>query len=100
FRPLFNLGPFPNQGSNETIRQGGFHLNGEGHYEVFFGSQMRIITDMGNPEECWNVTPAGQSGHIGSPHWDDQSPLYNAGEFRRQYFTAGPVEGTGSILTL
>jgi penicillin G amidase len=100
FRPLYNLGPFPNYGSNETIRQGGFHLNGSGQYDVHFGSQMRIITDYSDDANCWNVTPAGQSGHPGSPHYDDQSPLYNAGEFRRQHFTSLGEEGIGSVLRL
>lgn len=82
-RPLFNIGPQSVAGSNETIMQSGFLLNESGEYKVYFGSQMRIIYDFGNPNESVNITPGGQSGHRFSQHYKDQFELYTNKEFRK-----------------
>ncbi len=80
-RPLFNIGPFPVDGGNETIRQAGFTHDSLPANRVFFGSQMRIIWDYATGTGR-NITPCGQSGHPLSPHYRDQSERYSAGEFR------------------
>jgi len=99
-RPVFNLGPRAVTGSNETIRVGGFTPSGDGQYRVYFGSQMRIITDFSNSENSWNITPAGQSGHRMSPHYNDQFLLYMSGEFRKQHFGFPEDGGSGTRLLL
>lgn len=83
-RPIFNIGPLPVAGGNETIMQSGFLLNPDGEYKVFFGSQMRIIVDFAKLDSALNITPCGQSGHIMSPHYDDQFEKYVNQEFRVQ----------------
>jgi len=97
-KPIFNLGPYMVSGSNETIQQSGFKMQADGACNVFFGSQMRIITDYGDPSQCWNVTPAGQSGHRLSPHYNDQTDLYVRGEFRPQHASAQSLEKVGTVL--
>lgn len=85
-RPLFNIGPKPVTGGNETIRQAGFTMKRSLVSEVYFGSQMRIVTDFSDDVKCSNITPAGQSGHRASPHYKDQHELYRNGQFRPQHF--------------
>lgn len=84
FRPFFNEGPHTVFGGNETILQSGFKLDSTGHYKVFFGSQMRIMVDFAHTDSALNITPSGQSGHIMSPHYDDQAKLYRDRKFRLQ----------------
>lgn len=83
-RPIFNIGPEPVDGSNETIQQSGFYLNGEGEYKVFFGSQMRIIVDFAHPDSAINITPCGNSGHLFSEHYSDQYERYCNKQYRIQ----------------
>ena len=84
-RPLFNVGPQPVDGANETIMQSGFLLNATGEYKVFFGSQMRIIVDFADVQNGLNITPCGQSGHLFSDHYNDQFERYCKKQFRPQY---------------
>lgn len=92
FRPIFNVGPHPVEGSNETIMQSGFLLNPEGEYKVYFGSQMRIIVDFAKPDSALNITPCGQSGHLFSKHYSDQNEMYRNKEFRTQRMGIFPEE--------
>jgi penicillin amidase len=91
FRPIFNLGPEPVDGSNETIMQSGFYLNGEGEYKVFFGSQMRIMVDFAHCDSALNITPCGNSGHLFSKYYNDQYDRYCAKEFRIQRMKIDPA---------
>ena len=61
-----------------------FLLNANGQYPVKFGSAMRIILDFEDIENSWSVLPTGQSGNVTSPHYDDQTELFNQGNFRKQ----------------
>jgi penicillin G amidase len=84
FKPFFNIGPYPVHGGNETILQSGFKLDSSGHYNAFFGSQMRIMVDFAHTDSALNITPSGQSGHLMSKHYQDQASLYRKMEFRLQ----------------
>jgi penicillin G amidase len=97
FRPLFNVGPEPTHGGNETILQSGFKHDSTGVYKVYFGSQMRILVDFANPDSALNITPSGQSGHIMSPHYKDQWNLYREGKFRVQWMDKTKIEGFKSL---
>jgi penicillin amidase len=83
-RPLFNLKKREVWGSNETIHQTGFYLDSTSYAKVFFGSQMRTMVDFSDVENGVNITPVGQSGHLISPHYDDQAELYAQRKFRAQ----------------
>jgi penicillin G amidase len=88
-KPVFNVGPKPIHGGSETIMQAGYKLNGTGVYDVFYGSQMRIIVDFATPDSSLNITPCGQSGHLMSKHYDDQYDRYTAMQFRTVRFNHG-----------
>lgn len=83
-KPLVNRGPYEVYGGNETILQSGFKMDSTGLFKVFFGSQMRIIADMAYPEDGVSITPAGQSGHLLSGFYNNQSERYVQLEFRPQ----------------
>jgi acyl-homoserine lactone acylase PvdQ len=44
-----------------------------------------------------SVTPEGESGQPGSKYWDDQAPLWNAGDYKPMRFSRerlGRLDGT------
>jgi penicillin amidase len=92
---LFNVGPFPAMGSNETIVNLGFSLNSDGRYPILFGPAMRIIIDFADIENSLSVNPTGQSGFFLSDHYDDQSDLFNRGKFRKQMMNREEIENSG-----
>ncbi|MBL0339582.1 MAG: penicillin acylase family protein [Bacteroidetes bacterium] len=101
FDKIFNVGPFPVKGGIETINNAGFALNTSGKYSVSYGPAMRIIIDMKNVDEGVSVLPTGQSGHLRSPHYDDQAILFNVGMFRPMLMNKIVIEKTSTtILTL
>jgi len=83
-RPLFNIKKREVWGGNETIHQSGYYLDSTSYAKVFFGSQMRTMVDFAHVENGLNITPSGQSGHLLSPHYDDQAELYAQRQFRIQ----------------
>jgi penicillin amidase len=86
-RPIFNISKREVWGGNETIHQSGFYLDSTSYAKVFFGSQMRTMVDFSDVENGLNITPSGQSGHLLSPHYDDQAELYAQRKFREQTLT-------------
>ena len=91
---LFNVGPFPAMGGNETITNLGFRLNSSGRYPVKFGPAMRIIIDFDDIENSISVNPTGQSGFFLSDHYDDQAAMFNSGKFRRQMMNRTDIENS------
>jgi len=81
---ILNVGPDFVPGGNETVNNTGFRLNPHGNYPVEFGPAMRRIIDFDNPEYSLSVLPTGQSGYFLSPHYSDQSKLFNNNSFRPQ----------------
>lgn len=75
---FFNRGPFPLAGHTSTVNKGEFK---EEDFRVRHGPSMRQITDLRDPARALAVLPAGQSGLPASPHYDDQLPLWLAGEY-------------------
>jgi penicillin amidase len=73
-RPLdqvFNRGPYPVGGDGGTIwaTGGSFHNLKS---EAIVGPPYRFIADLGDLRNSLGVLVPGQSGHPGSPHYDDQ----------------------------
>jgi penicillin amidase len=55
---------------------------------------MRIIVDFHHPDSALNIAPAGQSGHLLSPHYDDQFAMYLQGKFRVMHLNRTNIAGT------
>jgi acyl-homoserine lactone acylase PvdQ len=77
----FERGPFALPGSATTV----LALHGpwvDGAIDIAYGPSMRLVTDAGDPDSTVAVLPGGQSGHPADPRYDDQLPLWLAGETR------------------
>jgi penicillin amidase len=80
----FNVGPFPAGGSSNTVNNGEYEITGS--FEQVVGPSMRRIVDFSDLNRTQFILPTGQSGLPNSPHYRDQAPLYNRGEYRTTYF--------------
>jgi len=89
----FNIGPFPASGARHTINNMA-GLGTRGNHEVIGGPSTRRVVDFSGEgvPDVRLVLPTGNSGHWKSPHYDDQAPLFMAGETRRARFTREEVE--------
>jgi penicillin amidase len=73
-RPLgqvFNRGPYPVGGDGGTIWATGSSFHNL-KSEAIVGPAYRFIADLGDLRNSLGVLAPGQSGHPGSPHYDDQ----------------------------
>jgi penicillin amidase len=91
----FSVGPFPAPGGQETINNLDFPLDSTGVYKVISGPALRRIVDFGDPEARFSVNPTGQSGHLTSPHYDDQSRLFVEGGKRPERLDWPAIEAAG-----
>ena len=76
---IFNLGPFPWGGDQNTVAQAAVDPLDATSNPGYIQS-MRMIVDLGRLEDSRWVLPGGQSGNPMSPHYDDQLPLWLRGE--------------------
>jgi acyl-homoserine-lactone acylase len=62
------------------------------------GNSFVAVVEFGPKVRAIAVTAGGESGHPGSPHFDDEAPRYASGDLRKVYFwpedLAGHVEKT------
>jgi penicillin amidase len=82
-RPLdrvFNRGPYPVGGDGNTLWQ--THPK---QYDLssdrLAGPPFRFIADMGDLRNSLGLLAPGQSGRVGSPHYDDQIEAWFGGEY-------------------
>ena len=76
---VFNLGPFPWGGDQNTVAQcGADPIDPAANPPVI--QSLRMIVDLGNFADSRWVLPGGQSGNPLSAHYADQLPLWRAGE--------------------
>lgn len=75
---VFNLGSFPTGGDTDTVWQAA-SLPGTYQNDGFSASYRQVV-DLGNFTNSLAVLPPGQSGHLASPHYRDQVPLWLEGQ--------------------
>jgi penicillin amidase len=76
---VFNLGPVPCGGDNDTIAQASVQpLDLLAHTDNI--PSVRVVVDVGNWGASRYCLPGGQSGNPFSPHYGDQFPLWQRGE--------------------
>jgi penicillin amidase len=73
-RALFDTGPYPTSGGGATVRAAGFGLAAP--FNVMSGSTYRFVADLSRPDGLSSVQTIGQSGHLGSLHYRDQTRLW------------------------
>lgn len=93
---LFNRGPFPVMGGNETINNMQYVLMENGKYKVLGLPALRFIKDFADGGKTFNINPSGQSGNPMSPFYADQIELYIAGKYRTVLMEKGEIEGEES----
>ncbi len=65
------------------------------------GSSYMFVAAMSDPVELWSVRPLGQSENPSSPHYNDQTALYAANQYKRVWMTRADVEANAiSSVTL
>ncbi|HYF10775.1 MAG TPA: penicillin acylase family protein, partial [Actinomycetota bacterium] len=96
---VFVAGEHELGGDEQTVLQAGFDAR-HGFEPVVIPSY-RVIVDLADVDATRAVVPTGGSGHPSSPHWNDQTDLWIAGELREAPVTRTAVEAaTTSVLTL
>jgi len=96
----FNRGPFPIGGDSDTVNMGNtVPTNPE---EVIAIASYRQITDLSDLNNSLSIHVPGQSGHPGSPHYDDFIQLWQQTEYHPQLFKRDHIksatEGTLYLL--
>lgn len=97
-RSFFNVGPFPIDGSRETINNLGFPYNETGLYKVSSGPSTRRIIDFSDVESSISILPTGQSGNPFSDHYKDQAEMYVNGEFRKMMMNKEEIQKSTELL--
>ena len=77
-------------GDEQTVLQSG--LDGRLGFDATVVPSWRQVVDLSNVDATLAVLSTGQSGNPASSHWNDQSPLWAAGELRPCPFTRPAVE--------
>ena len=88
---ILNVGPFPMNGTKETINHLGFSIK-ETEAKMTGGPSVRRIIPLGNLQNAHAVSPLGQSGNPADEHYRDQTNLYINGEYRRQLIFRKDIE--------
>ena len=73
-KPLLSLGPFPTPGNGTTINMG-FYRHSTPYAHVV-GASLRFIVEAGKNSRSEFILTPGQSGHLLSPHYGDQTELW------------------------
>ncbi|MGH2529291.1 MAG: penicillin acylase family protein [Actinomycetota bacterium] len=87
---LFTGGVVEAGGDEQTLNQGAFEP--EHSYGVAVLPSWRQIVDLSDPDASVGIHTTGQSGHPGSPHWNDLLPLWARGEYHPLPFSREAVE--------
>jgi penicillin amidase len=85
---LDRSGP-PTRGDGTTVCSSTCDAN----HSAWLGASYRMVADMIDPDGFRASHVSGNSGHPGSPHYDDQLEPWNRGELRYLSLAAPEVEG-------
>lgn len=89
-KDLLDLGPYETSGGNGTVRAAGYSFARP--FEVTGLSSYRLLVDLADPARSWAVTTGGQSGHPGSSHYDDHTPLWLSDDYHPLWMDSADVE--------
>jgi penicillin amidase len=92
---VFNRGPLPIGGDTDTLCQTAIaHSDPENQSfdAKAWAPSHRQIIDMGNLSNSLMIYAPGQSGHLGSPHYDDLITLWKNGEYHPMLWTREEIE--------
>lgn len=93
---VFNIGAFPIGGDGDTVCQTAY-LPENPYDNNAWSPSFRQIIDMGDLPGALASVPPGQSGHLGSPHYDDLAVPWLEGKYFNVLWTREAVEGACSV---
>ncbi len=88
---VFNRGPFPIGGDTDTPCQTAMHPH-EPYDNKAWAPSFRQIIDLGDLSKSEAIIPPGQSGHLGSPHYDDLIEPWLHGKYHPLLWTREQIE--------
>lgn len=97
---IFNVGPFPISGGNDVPNKMMYHTGADGLYKVNSSPALRILLDFANVDASESINPTGQSGSIMSPHYKDQTKMFNEGIYRPQLMDKKSIDDSSTELVL
>jgi len=95
---FFNVGPYPVSGGNDVPNKMMYTTNGEGLYKVNSSPALRILLDFADVDASESINPTGQSGNVMSPHYKDQTIMFNEGVYRPQLMDKATIESQSKTL--
>ncbi len=88
---LFNRGPYPVGGDGTTIWST-VPVGPDLRSQAIVGPPFRFIADLGDLRNSLGLLAPGQSGQVGSPHYDDQMAAWFTAGYHRMLFAREDVE--------
>lgn len=88
---VFRRGPFPAGGDTDTVWQMAWPTD-RPYGPRCVGPAVRAVYDLSDPDSNHVVLATGQSGHLGSPHYDDFVERWWKGELVPLVLTRGRIE--------
>jgi penicillin G amidase len=88
---VFNRGPYPIGGDTDTPMQTAM-LPNDPYENKAWSPTFRQIVDMSDLSKSVTISPPGQSGQIGSKHYDDFIGLWLKGEYAPMLWTREQIE--------
>ena len=96
-----NVGPYGLPAAKDALCKYEFKLKRDVDYTVFSGPSKRIGIDLADVGSAESILPTGQSGNVFSPFYDNQAPMYHAGQFRKMRMDRADIEAhTTAVATL
>ena len=96
---IFNSGPFPLGGDGNTVAQSGMRPGSFASDGISVSS--RLLVDMSNILTAEAMLTPGQSGHLGSQHYDDLAKMWRQGNnFPVLWREADVIQAAQHTLTL
>jgi penicillin amidase len=88
---VFNLGPYPLGGNDDTLWATGTNLHDLAGGAVI-GPAYRMIVDLGDLGNSLGLLAPGQSGRLGSKHYGDQVEAWFTGDYHPMVYAREDVE--------
>ena len=95
-RPALTIGPVPAAGDGVTVNMGFYRHSSS--FEHTVGPSLRFIVDVGHWEQSGFILSSGQSGHLFSPHYQDQTSLWRNGRTIRIHLGASELASAGRLV--
>lgn len=97
---IFNVGPYVISGGNDVPNKMMYQTNGDGEYKTYSSPALRILLDFADVDASESINPTGQSGNVMSPHYKDQTVMFNEGIYRPQLMDKSAIEKQSRTLIL